>query len=234
MSKKKKKPLKILFGLVIFITLPSLLFCGYIYFKHHEELPTGLEGEKADILATKMLDALNKKAFDSTNVFEWTYKSRRHYKWEKLKNCCEVYWEDKKVKLFFDNSTPNQAYVHSFKVDGELADELIKDAKKYFHKDAFWVFAPYRVFDDNVKRAYVNTAQGKALLVTYPNRGAYLWHLDNNGTPKSFKMWDDQTPIDGLEASWNTWTTTETGAKLPTGHEILFFGMEITDIKGMY
>lgn len=235
MSKPKKKPLKIILGIVVFITLPSLLFCAYIYFKHHEELPFGTEGKQADELAQKMVKALNKKAYDSTNTFEWTFKSRRHYKWEKHKNCAEVYWEDNKVKLFFDDSTLNQAYVHSFKVDGELAEELITKAIKHYKNDSFWVFAPYQVFDTNVKRALVNTTRGKALLITYKDTNeSYLWHLDNEGKPITFKMWTPKSPVDGLEASWSDWTTTDTNAQVPTFHKILFFGMEITDIKGTH
>ncbi len=233
MSKTKKKPLKIILGIVIFITLPSILFLGFIYFKYSEDIPTGVTGFKADVLANKMLDVLNKKAFDNTNIFEWTYKGKRHYKWEKHKNCSEVYWESYKVKLNFSDSTLNQVYVHSFKVDGELANDLIQEAKKYYKNDSFWVFAPYQVFDKGVKRAVVNTTQGKALLVTYSSGDSYLWHLDETGKPTSFKMWDKQSPIDGLEASWTDWTTTETGVELPTFHKFLFFGIEITDIKGI-
>ena len=234
LSKSKKNPFKIALGVVIFFTLPSLLFFAFVYFKYSEELPIGIENEKANTLATKMLTSLNKKAYDSTNVFEWTFKSKRHYKWEKYKNCCEVYWADNKVKLNFEDNTLNQAFVHSFKVDGELADELIKKASKYYKNDSFWVFAPYRIFDEGVKRALVTTAQGDALLVTYKSGDSYLWQLDSSGKPTGFKMWTSQFPIDGLETSWTDWATTETGVQLPTFHKTLFFGMEITDIKGTY
>ena len=36
------------------------------------------------------------------NVFEWTFKSKRHYNWEKSKNECEVFWQDHKVRLNFN------------------------------------------------------------------------------------------------------------------------------------
>ncbi|APY12242.1 hypothetical protein BWZ22_13855 [Seonamhaeicola sp. S2-3] len=224
---KPKKILKIILGTVIFLTLPSLLFFGFLYFKYNEGLPQGTEGKQADAVATKMLIALNYEAFVSTEVFEWTYKKRHHYKWEKSKNTCDVYWKQYKVNLDLKDKNNHQAFVHSFQVDGDLAEELIEKAIKYYENDSFWVFAPFRIFNQNVKRALV----GNDLLVTYSNGNSYLWQLDDNGKPHSFKMWTSELPIKGLEASWTDWTHTETGVYLPTFHKILFFGMEISDIK---
>ncbi|WP_299554211.1 hypothetical protein [Seonamhaeicola sp.] len=229
---KSKKIFKIGAGIVIFFTLPSLLFFGYLYLKYDTPLPTGTAGKAADDLATKMIVALNYEAYVNTDVFEWTYKQRRHYKWEKSKGICEVYWEQYKVNLDLKDSN-HKAYVHSFKVDGDLAEDLIEKAVKYYENDSFWVFAPHRVFDQGVERALVDTDNGDALLVTYNTGDTYLWQLDDDSMPKSFKMWTSQLPIDGMETSWSDWTTTETGVKLPTLHKILFFGMEITDIKGV-
>jgi len=216
-------------GVVIFLTLPSLLFYGILHLKYNEDVPYGIQGEKTDALATKMLIALNYEAYVSTNTFEWTYKQKRHYKWEKAKAVCEVYWKQYKVSLNLKDSNQHSAYVHSFKVDGDLAKDLIKKAIKYHKNDTFWVFAPYMVFNPGVKRELVDN---KDLLVTYTNGDAYLWQLEENGMPNSFKMWNSELPIDGLEMSWNNWKTTKTGAKLPTFHKVLFFGMEISHIKG--
>jgi hypothetical protein len=45
-------------------------------------------------------------------------------------------------------------------------------------------------------------------------------------------MWTSILPIDGLEATWENWITTESGAQLPSFHKLLFLGLEIEDIKG--
>jgi hypothetical protein len=85
----------------------------------------------------------------------------------------------------------------------------------------------------------VTTENGKdALLITYASGGttpgdSYLWHLDDNGKPKSFQMWVKILPIGGLEASWEQWITTESSAVLPTFHKLLFLGIELQDIKGL-
>ena len=235
---KSKKILKIATGVIVFITLPSLLFFGFVYFKYNEDLPYGIQGKEADALANKMLDALNYDAFKETNTLEWTFKRRRHYKWEKAKNTCYVYWKEYKVNLNLKNASENKAYVHSFKVDGDLAEELIEKATKYFNNDSFWLVAPYKVFDKGTQRRLVTLENNKkALLVTYNSGGltpgdSYLWLLNDSGKPKSFKMWTSILPIDGLEATWTDWTTTESGAQLPSFHKLLIIGLEITDIKG--
>ena len=90
MAVKPKKKLKIIAGVIIFLTLPSLLFFGFLYFKYNEELPTGAQGEQADALAYKMLDALDYQAYKTTNYIEWTFKRRHHYEWDKANNTCNV------------------------------------------------------------------------------------------------------------------------------------------------
>ena len=128
--------------------------------------------------------------------------------------------------------------MHNFKVDGDQADELIEDATSYFNNDSFWLVAPYKVFDSGVERSIVKTENGEdALLVTYTSGGttpgdSYLWFLDKNNKPTKFKMWVDILPIGGLEASWNNWTTTESGAQLPTFHKLLFLGITLEDVIG--
>ena len=128
--------------------------------------------------------------------------------------------------------------MHSFQVVGENRDKLVHQALDYYNNDSFWLVAPYKVFDDGVERRLVELENGKeGLLVTYKTGGStpgdsYLWEFDDQGKPKSFKMWTSILPIDGLEASWSDWTTTESGAQLPTFHKLLFIGLEIDHIKG--
>ena len=235
---KTKKTLKIITGAIVFLTLPSLLFFGFLYFKYNEDLPTGIQGEKADALAYNMLEALDYDAYKNTNSMEWTFKKRHHYKWNKSKNTCEVFWKDYKVYLDLNDNSQSKVYIHGFIIDSDLSDELIEKAIHYFNNDSFWLVAPYKVFDDGVERRLVKTDNNKdALLVTYTSGGStpgdsYLWLLDDNGKPKAFKMWVSILPIDGLEASWSDWTTTESGAQLPTFHKLLILGLEITNIKG--
>ncbi|MEW4925612.1 hypothetical protein [Algibacter sp. 2305UL17-15] len=229
---KLKKPIKIILGVVVFLTLPTLLLFGFLYYKHHQDIPEGVQGKAADNLATKMLVALNYEAYQNTDYLEWTFKKRRHYKWEKTKSICEVFWKDYKIKLDLNDHSESKAYVHGFTIEGEMGEELIAKGQSYFKEDIFWLIAPFTVFDEGVTRQLVTLENNKkGLLVTYDNNASYLWHFDDSGKPKGFNMWDSKTPIDGLEASWNNWQVAETGVKLPTFHKVLFFGSEISHIK---
>lgn len=235
---KFKKPLKIIIGLVVFFTLPSLLFFGFVFFKYNQDLPIGIEGEQADAIAYKMLDALDYEAYKNTNYIEWTFKKRHHFKWQKNENTCLVFWKDFKVNLDLKNSLQSKAYVHKFKVDGEKAIELITEATKHFNNASFWLVAPYKIFDEGTKRSLVKTKHNEdALLVTYTTGGntpgdSYLWFLNDTGKPEKFKMWTSNLPIDGLEATWEDWITTESGAQLPTFHKILVLDVDMGNIKG--
>ncbi|WP_034058010.1 hypothetical protein [Lacinutrix jangbogonensis] len=241
MRKKKKLTLKwglkIIAGVVVFFTLPTLLLYGFLHFKYNEELPIGEETAQADVLANKMLNALNYNAYKATDYIEFTFKKRHHYKWNKTKNTCEVYWKKYKVNLDLNNNSKSETFQDDVKIEGEENQELIQKALAYFNNDTFWLVAPYKVFDEGTTRRIVTLENNKkALLVTYSSGGStpgdsYLWYLNDDGKPKSFQMWVDILPIDGLEASWSDWTTTETGALLPTFHKLMVLGLEIENIK---
>ncbi len=234
---KLKKILKIIAGVIIFITLPSLLFFGFVYFKYNEDLPIGNQTEKADILAHKMLIALNADAYKATNTIEWTFRRKHHYKWDKKNNICEVNWKEYKVDLNLNDPSKSLTYIHNFRIHNEKSVALIKTATDYFNNDSFWLVAPYKVFDKGTTRSIVKHNNKDALLVTYTSGGttpgdSYLWILDENYKPTKFKMWVKILPIGGLEASWSDWKTTQSGAQLPTHHKLLFFGLNMGDVIG--
>ncbi|WP_299886208.1 hypothetical protein [uncultured Lacinutrix sp.] len=242
MRKRKKltpkRVFKFIIGAIIFITLPTLLLFGFLYFKYNEDLPIGEETAQADILAKNMLESLNYDAYKATDYIEWTFKKRHHFKWNKTENTCEVYWKNYKVNLDLNDNSKSEAFQNDIKIETDQA-KYIKKATNLFNNDSFWVVAPYKVFDKGVKRSVVTLNNNeKALLVTYTSGGStpgdsYLWQFAKDGKPKSFKMWTSLLPIDGLEASWNDWTTTETGAILPTFHKLMVLGLEINNIKGI-
>lgn len=210
-----------------------------MYLKYNDHLPTGQQGANADQLASKMLAALNEKAYLSTDYLEWTFKGMHRYKWYKSDNTCEVSWKDFTVILDFNNPDNSKVFVAQQAYNGVEKQDYINKATNYFNNDSFWLVAPYKVFDKGTERRLVQTEDNEeALLVTYTSGGStpgdsYLWHLDDTGKPKSFQMWVDIIPIEGLEATWENWITTESGAQLPTFHKFLFLGIELDDVKGL-
>ncbi|WP_299124598.1 hypothetical protein [uncultured Winogradskyella sp.] len=236
---KTKRILKIIGGVIIFFTLPTLLLFGFLYLKYNEPLPTGQQGAKADELATRMLTALNEEAYHNTDYLEWTFKGIHHYKWYKTDKTCEVTWDEITVILDLENHDNSKVFVAKQEYNGIEKHDYIHKAESYFNNDSFWLVAPYKVFDAGVERRLVTTEDNKeALLVTYTSGGStpgdsYLWHFDASGKPKSYQMWTQILPIDGLEASWENWTTTESGAQLPTFHKLLVLDLEMGNVKGL-
>ena len=232
-----KKIAKIVVGVVVFFTLPSLLFFAFVYFKYNEELPNGVQGAEADALATKMLQSLDYQAYKETDSIEFTFKNRHHFKWHKSGNTSEVYWKNYRVSLDFDDTSKHRAFENEQEVTSESKEKLIQKAIALFNNDTFWVVAPYKVFDVGTERRLVNNSDGsQSLLVTYTSGGStpgdsYLWHFDSQGKPKSFQMWVDILPIGGLEATWSDWVTTDSGAQLPSFHKLMILGLDISNIK---
>ncbi|MGB6036872.1 MAG: hypothetical protein WBG42_11440, partial [Cryomorphaceae bacterium] len=48
---------------------------------------------------------------------------------------------------------------------------------------------------------------------------AYLWILDENYLPTSYKMWVSIIPIGGVEATWENWVE-KGGAMISTSHKM--------------
>jgi len=122
-------------------------------------------------------------------------------------------------------------------IQGKEKKELLNTALGYFNNDSFWIVAPHKLFDPGVTRKIVLLDDGnKGLLVSYTSGGttpgdSYLWKVDENYLPKSYQMWVSIIPIGGIEATWDNWTATESGAYLSTKHELLGFGIPISNLK---
>ncbi|QTE22620.1 hypothetical protein [Polaribacter cellanae] len=207
-----------------------LIVAGTIfYFIKNEELPKGKQGKEADALAIKMFNAINNDAFENTEVIEWSFRDVHHYKWLKQENIVHVSWANNKVIL--NTKYPKKSTIFVDKKETNNP-EIIKKATEFFNNDSFWLIAPYKIFDVGTERRIVNYEGKDALLITYSSGGStpgdsYLWILDENYLPVSFKMWVKIIPIGGISATWNPLKTTESGIKLPTSHTLSLFGLEI-------
>ena len=212
------------------ILLVVLIVAGTVfYFVKNEDLPQGKQGVEADALATKMFNAINHKAFETTEIIEWDFRNAHFYKWYKHKSIVEVSWDENKVILNTKEPKKSEVFVNDKKVDNP---ELIQTAESYFNNDSFWLIAPYKIFDAGTKRSIVNYENKEALMITYTSGGStpgdsYLWFLDDNYMPTSFKMWTKVIPIGGVSATWSNFKNTKSGIKLPTNHTRSLFGLEI-------
>ncbi|WP_299672538.1 hypothetical protein [uncultured Polaribacter sp.] len=217
---------KILGGIILLIIVGGIIY----YFVNNEALPEGKKGKNADALAIKMLNALNHDAFENTEVIAWSFRNTNHYKWLKQEDLVEVSWDKNKVILDTKNTEKSTVFVDGTPTTNT---ELIQKATDYFNNDSFWLVAPYKVFDPGTERSIVNYDGKEALLITYTSGGStpgdsYLWILDENYLPVSYKMWTSIIPIGGVAATWSDLKTTEAGIKLPRTHTLSLFGMELS------
>ena len=212
---------------LLFLLLVAVL--AICYFTYNEPLPKGEQGKQADELASKMLKELAYEAYKNTEVLEWTFRGKHHYKWYKQENTVVVSWNQNKVILNTKKTEKSEVYIDNKKV---VNSKILKQAIDFFNNDSFWLVAPYKVFDAGTERRIVKYNNKDALLITYASGGttpgdSYLWILDKNYMPTSFKMWVKIIPIGGLSATWSDWKTTNSGIKLSTKHTLSLFGLEI-------
>ncbi|MBC8770003.1 hypothetical protein H4O18_18535 [Arenibacter sp. BSSL-BM3] len=230
-----KKLGKILLGTLVLL----FIFGGILFAIYNEARPLGVNSDKAHILALKMLDALNDDAYKETRFLEWSFANGKHqYRWDKEANTVYVTWSNYQVHLDLNESTKSSVSKDKISISGAEKQRLIKKAISFFNNDSFWLVAPFKIFDPGTERSIVLLEDGtQGLLVTYTSGGStpgdsYLWKLQPNGFPISFKMWVSIIPIGGIEASWDDWQVTESGAFLPSQHSIGPITLDLGDVRG--
>lgn len=230
-----KKVFKWILRIALSIILLLVLGFAVLYFMYNEALPKGKTGVEAEELAKQLMQAIDKPAWDSTRYVQWSFRGAHDFWWDKEAGMVEVKWGNKRV-LLNHNTLEGKVYI-----DGDLVTEdaysYIEKAYSHFINDAFWLNAPAQMIREGVEKRVVDLEDGsKGLLITYNSGGvtpgdSYLWIFNEDGTPKSWKMWVSIIPIGGLEASWDDWKALSTGAKVATQHKILFFTIPIENLK---
>lgn len=202
-----------------------ILALGIIYLLLNEPLPKGESGAEADALALRMMEALDKPAWDSTQTINWTFAGSHHYEWDKAEHVVRVRWDEHAVIL---NPKDNSGVVEKGEnYSASEVQELIQTALNYFNNDSFWLYAPFKAFDSGTERSIVTLKDGqKGLKITYTQGGttpgdSYVWLLDANNRPKAVKMWVSIIPIGGLKFSWGNYTRVGEGAWIAQDHQLL-------------
>ncbi len=219
--------------------LLGLLAFAILYVIYNKPIPTGVEGQAADALAKKMLIAVNNDVYTKTRYLEWSFAKGAHqYKWDKENGKVQIEWDAYTVNLNLSEPSKSDALENNSKLIGTAKTKLIEKATSYFNNDSFWLVAPFKVFDQGTKRSLVTLDDGtEGLLVTYISGGTtpgdtYLWKLQPNGFPESYQMWVKIIPIGGLQASWDDWKAMESGAFLPTTHNLGPMTLDMGTVKG--
>jgi len=227
-----KKLGKWLLGIIIGLAAISII--GYLWL--NEPKPAGQAGEGAEELADKMLEAINYTAWDTTRYVRWSFQSRRNFVWDRKNELVEVKWDDNRV-IIETPTLKGMAWTGGELLSGKAKEKSIEKAWEMFCNDSFWLNAPAKVRDPGTVREIVDHDGKPALKVTYSSGGvtpgdSYLWILDENGLPTSWKMWVSIIPVGGVEATWENWIQLESGALISTLHTISGYQSVISDVYG--
>lgn len=228
--------MKIIKRILIALVVIVLLVVLFVRITMHEGRPTVVDGN-ADAMAQKMLQAVDKPAWDTLKYVKWTFPRGHSYVWDKVNNDALVSWDDFTVHLDMDE-IDGKAFQNGTELDGEAKAKAIQNAWSIWCNDSFWFSAPYKVFDPGTTRSIATDKDGKqGLLITYESGGVtpgdqYLWYMDDSGMPTGYKMWVKIIPVGGVYASWDDYTVLDGGAKVSQGHVLSIMDMKIdmTDI----
>ncbi len=217
---------------IILIVLIAIVFIGIKLLS--EKKPEAVPSEQGDALAEKVLDAINKPAFDSIHYLQWTFPGGRQYFWDKRANNAVIEWGTNKVVLDLDTQT-GIAYEDSKEVPAESSDSKLNKAWSNWCNDSFWMIAPFKLFDPGTTRSIISSEEERGLLVEYASGGvtpgdSYLWILDEQNRPTGWKMWTSILPVKGAYTSWENWQNFD-GAVLALTHRGSGLTLEMTDVK---
>ena len=219
------------FVILLVVLMAILAIVGFFL---NEPKPKGKPSKLADEITELMMAAVDKAAWDTTAIISWDFAGRQQYLWDKERNIVKVMWGENEVYLDTKTVT-GRAFSNGKEV---TTNSLIQQAWKHFCNDSFWLNAVVKAFDPGTTRSLAKPKKGQGgIMVEYASGGvtpgdAYLWIVDENALPVSYKMWVSILPIGGVEFTWENWITLDTGAKIATLHKSAVFDLEIRDVKG--
>jgi len=226
-----KKILKFLAALILIFSLLLVAGC----FVLGNKKPETQKQNSANVLADKMLNAVNYKAWNEIKLINWTFSNRNSYLWDKFNKQVIYTSGDVKVMLNLKDKT-GTAYKNGSKVENDKAKKLLDKAYSNFCNDSWWLNPIVKVYDNGVERTV--SKNPNELMVAYKSGGvtpgdSYLWKLDESGLPKSYLMWTKILPIKGIEVTFEDWIDLQNGAKIAQSHIIngLNFNVSISDLK---
>lgn len=216
-------------------TLFIVAAAAIAYLVIDDSLPEGKAGPDAEALAEKMLNAIGHQAWEKIPFVAWSFRDAHHYVWDKKNHVSSVKWDDY-VAVIYLNTITGRATKGGVELSGTQLNEAVQTAWAFWCNDSFWLNAPAKVRDAGTTRKIVTGDDGsEQLLIQYESGGvtpgdAYLWKLDENYLPTSYKMWVSIIPVGGAEATWEDWVEKE-GAMISTRHEMGPMEIAITNLK---
>ena len=190
---------------------------------------------QADELANKLIKATHQECWEDTKVIQWTFSlGDRSHIWDKEREL--EYVKFGKYEVWLDLKTKGGLV----KKEGELVttdkQKYLNKAWSYWINDSFWLNPIAKFYDEGVTRSLVKVKQDTALMISYSQGGltpgdSYLWLVDENGLPKTWKLWVSIIPIKGFQFSWEDWHLMESGVLIATKHRNMVADLNIENVK---
>lgn len=210
-------------GLVLFLCL--LVGTACVSLCAHQPRPQGVDDLRSEDSVNRMWSALNHSAWEKTGAIRWRMAPGRPlFLWDRHRDWVLARYDNQSPEVEVYLALSSRQGVAMKGPDNELPTgergKWLERAYADWANDSFWLIAPFKARDPGTTRSLVHAPGTEPdLLVSYASGGvtpgdAYLWHLAEDGTPLSWKMWVQVLPIGGLEVRWTDWQTLATGVRV--------------------
>ena len=191
----------------------------------HQARPQGIDDPRAEIAIDRMWDALDYNAWENTGAIRWRMASARPlFLWDRKRDWVLAQYDSSGSAILVYLALATRRGVATTDQNVELPAEeqqkwLVR-AYADWANDSFWLIAPFKARDPGTLRSLPHSDdQTSHVLVSYQSGGvtpgdAYLWHLDEDGTPVSWQMWVKVIPIGGVKVQWKDWRRLATGVRI--------------------
>lgn len=240
-------PRAVTIGLVVFGCL--LLGTACVSLCAHQPRPQALQDPRAEASVDRMWTALDHAAWENTGAIRWRMAAGRPvFLWDRERDWIHARYENKSpaVDVYLALGTRlGIALSQATELPETEQSEWLERAYADWANDSFWLIAPFKARDPGTERGWVRAEDGAdRVLVSYSSGGvtpgdAYLWRLDEDGTPTSWQMWVQILPIGGIEVHWKDWQRLATGVRVarvregPMGIQMKMEPLEAAETVGL-
>ncbi|HEY4596256.1 MAG TPA: hypothetical protein VIJ02_07635 [Thermoanaerobaculia bacterium] len=203
----------------------------------------------ADSVLDHLTQALGgKQAWDNTHYIRFTFVGRRTHWWDKWTGRHRLEGQTKEgqhyVVLDNVNTKEGSAWLDGKKVEGDKAQEMVKNAYAAWVNDTYWLIEPYKLRDPSVNVSYAGEEKldGKTydkLAVSFgtvgltPGDRYWVWVNRDTGLVDRWDYILQDMPKDGPPLSWRWEGWQKYGNIMLAPHRVQVGGdrkLEISDI----
>lgn len=220
-------------ALLLFLTSGVAVF--WMVLRHPK--PTGASGPQADALALKMQRAVHLKKWQNVRAITWNFAGKHVHVWDRVRQLAYVRWSTYEAMFLLAHPQKGKVFEDKKPITETIKRRnILNKAYAFWCNDSFWLNPVDKLFDPGTIRKIVHKNGHPHLLIEYTSGGitpgdTYYFVLHPDGTPKRWHMYVSILPIQGIAATFDSWITLPSGAKISTEHSIGPFRLKLTDIR---